>query len=304
MLSVIIPARNNAAFTTRCIGTALAAVAVRNIPCEFVLLDDASAPEERMLDVFRQHRASAPDHEFKLVRATVHQHYSRIFAIGLSLATRENVLFLSNDMLITPSFLTALLGVSALSREIGIVRGTSAHTDSHPEHVVAPSMPMRRYPDIDAFSRMTFEMAGLGFVEDHVLSGDAVLIKRALIDRIGLVDYRYFAYFGDVDYGLRAHLAGFKLVCAKGAWLHHEGAGYIKADMAKAGETMSVAQARRMQVVQQAYETFRGKWDPGLPQRCEDLKSLHLFEMARRNAGRVALQEGLPMAATAALEVH
>jgi GT2 family glycosyltransferase len=304
MLSIIIPARNNGAFTSHCLGTALAAVATRNLRCEFILLDDASAPEERMLDIFRQHRASAPDHEFKLVRATAHQHYSRIFAIGLSLATRENVLFLSNDMLITPSFLTALLGVSALDRAIGIVRGTSAHTDSHPEHVVVPPMPLRRYPDIDAFSRMMFEMAGLGFVEDKVLSGDAVLIKRALIDRIGVVDYRYFAYFGDVDYGLRAHLAGFKLVCAKGAWLHHEGAGYIKADLARAGGTMAAAQVLRMQVVQRAYETFRGKWDAGLPERYTDLKSLHLFEMARRNADRIDMHQTLPASVAGDLQFH
>ena len=304
MLSVIIPARNNGAFTARCIGAALASVAVRNLRCEFVLLDDASAPEEHILDIFRQHRASAPDHEFKLVRARAHQHYSRMFAIGLSLATRENVLFLSNDMLITPSFLTALLGVSALSREIGIVRGTSAHTDSHPEHVVTPPMPLRRYPDIEAFSRMMFDMAGLGFVEDQVLSGDAVLIKRALIDRIGVVDCRYFAYFGDVDYGLRAHLAGFKLVCAKGAWLHHEGAGYIKADLARAGETMAVAQARRMETVQHAYASFRDKWDADLPPLYADLKSLHLFEMARRNAERIELHQALPPALAADLQFH
>ena len=42
-----------------------------------------------------------------------------------------------------------------------------------------------------------------------------------------LDDYPYwvgkkFGYFGDIDYGVRAHLAGFKLVCAKGAWLFHE----------------------------------------------------------------------------------
>lgn len=304
MLSVIIPARNNGAFTARCIGTALAALAVRNLKCEFVLIDDASAPDEHMLDIFKQHRASAPDQEFKLVRVSTHQHYSQIFAIGLHLATRENVLFLSNDMLITPSFLTALLGVSALDSRIGIVRGTSAHVDSHPEHVVKPPMPMRRYPDIDAFSRMMFEMAGLGFVEDKVLSGDAVLIKRALIDRIGLVDYRYFAYFGDLDYGLRAHLAGFKLVCAKGAWLHHEGAGYIKADVARVGEPMAAAQARRMEVVQQAYETFRAKWDPDLPPRYDELPSLHLFDMARRHADRVQLVETLPAEASAGLEFH
>jgi 2,4-dienoyl-CoA reductase-like NADH-dependent reductase (Old Yellow Enzyme family) len=46
-------------------------------------------------------------------------------------------------------------------------------------------------------------------------------------------DLRFFGYFGDVGFGLRAHLAGFKLVCAKGAWLWHRRAGHVMADAIK-----------------------------------------------------------------------
>lgn len=45
---------------------------------------------------------------------------------------------------------------------------------------------------------------------DHV-AGAAMLISRALFDKIGLFDERFFLYFEDVDFCLRARLAGFTL---------------------------------------------------------------------------------------------
>jgi GT2 family glycosyltransferase len=42
-----------------------------------------------------------------------------------------------------------------------------------------------------------------------VLTGTAVLIRRALLERIGLLDDRFSAYWEDTDYGLRSLRAGF-----------------------------------------------------------------------------------------------
>ena len=205
MLSIIVPARNSPEFTGRCIGSILFSLSRLQIPAEFILIDDASAPQEQILDVFRRHRAQAQGpFEWKIVRSKKNQHYSGVFSIGLNLATRDIILFISNDMMVTPTFLQALLIVSALSPEIGIVRGTSNHTDSHPEHQVEPPEPMKDYKDIVEFSRQQFAANGARFVEDPVLSGDAIVLKRALVDRIGMLDLRFFGYFGDIDYGMRA----------------------------------------------------------------------------------------------------
>ena len=225
MPSIIVPARNNAEFTATCLASILFAVSRLNLNCEFILVDDATAPEEKILDAFRAHRANAIGHQTKIVRSRKHQHYSGVFSIGLHLATRDIVFFISNDMLVTPSFIQAILLVSSLSRDFGIIRGTSNYTDSHPEHLVEPKEQLKTFQEIDNFSRSVFSANSCRYVEDQVLSGDAILLKRSLIERIGVLDLRFFGYFGDIDYGVRAHLAGFKLVCAKGAWLHHEGPG-------------------------------------------------------------------------------
>jgi GT2 family glycosyltransferase len=201
-----------------------------NLKCEFILIDDASDPSESILDVFRDHRAKRRDTICKIVRSNKHQHYSGVFSIGLSQATRDVIFFISNDMVTTPSFFEAQLLCPRSRVSIGIVRGTSNYTDSHPEHQVVPPQPPKTYPDIDQFSRNQFSAHTAGYAEDELLSGDAILLKRELVvEKIGVLDLRFFGYFGDIDYGMRAQLAGFKLVCAKGAWLYHEGGGHLKA---------------------------------------------------------------------------
>lgn len=305
MLSIIIPARNDAEMTETCLKTATFSASKLKLACEFILIDDASAESEGILDVFKRCRAGSPPHQFKIVRSRKHQHYTGAFSIGLHFATRELIFFLSNDMLLTPSFLEALLMVSALSPQFGIVRGTSNYVDSHIEHTVQPPGPLHSFAEIEAFSRSILENNGCIHVEDQVLSGDAILIKRAVVDKIGVLDLRFFGYYGDIDYGMRAHLAGFKLVCAKGAWLLHEGSGHVRREMLLNDESdTDKARLRRLALVDNAYQQFRAKWSPELPPAYSPDWSLHYFSLARANAERVPLKCELPATVLNELEFY
>ena len=308
MPSIIVPARNAPEATAHCLASLLFSVTRLNLKCEFILVDDASDPAEKILDVFRQHRTNAAGHETKIIRSRKHQHYSGVFSIGLNCATRDVVFFISNDMIVTPTFLQATLLVSSLSRDFGIVRGTSNYTDSHPEHEVEPKERPKNFQEVDVFSRNVFSANACRYVEDQLLSGDAILLKRSLIERIGVLDLRFFGYFGDVDYGMRAHLAGFKLVCAKGAWLFHEGSGHVKYEMARRAVTIDEARDRRMTLVETAYREFRKKWHLPGPEvwggggGAPD--ALHFFAQARTQAGRVELKCEFPASVLDDLEFH
>ena len=304
MPSIIVPARNHPQFTATCIGSILHSLARLNLPCEFILVDDASDREEKLLDVFRDFRAKMQGHEFKIVRSNKHQHYSGVFSIGLSLATRDLIFFISNDMVTTPSFFEALLLVSSLSRDIGIVRGTSNYTDSHPEHQIAPPERLKNFADIENFSRNQFAANGCGYVEDRLLSGDAILVKRALVERIGVLDLRFFGYFGDLDYGMRAQLAGFKLVCAKGAWLYHEGGGHLKGQMQTKKVEYTELHAKRMALVDAAYQEFRAKWHLGGPDTWQVHQTTDFIAKAMANADRVPIKYDFPASANHDLEFH
>ncbi len=216
LISIILPARNAPQWT----GRALASIrhSVNQLGwhdnLEMILLDDKSEPDMGIVPLFMEFRQQSKL-PCKIIRFKEHQHYSRVFGAGLSLALGDKVLFLSNDMIFTPDFFRVLMEVSDLDKTIGIVRGTSNYVDSHSEHAVAQPKTQMTFGDILAFSQSVASKRGREFVVDSILSGDAVLINRALIDAIGVIDPIYFGYFGDVDYGLRAMRAGFKLVCAR-----------------------------------------------------------------------------------------
>ena len=306
MPSIIVPARNNSELTTTCLQTLLFSVTRLGLNCEFILVDDASAPEEKILDSFRQLRARATGHEVKIIRSRKHQHYSGVFSIGLHHATRDIVFFISNDMFVTPTFLQALLLVSALSREFGIVRGTSNYTDSHPDHQVEPKEKLKTYREIEGFSRNVFDANGCRYVEDQVLSGDAILLKRSLIERIGVLDLRFFGYFGDMDYGLRAQQAGFKLVCAKGAWLFHEGSGHVKRELVQHGLTVDEARDRRMALVERGFQEFRKKWNLATPESWgagANADPARFLTDVRAHASAVELNYPFPLSALDELEM-
>ncbi|MCX5715770.1 MAG: glycosyltransferase [Candidatus Omnitrophica bacterium] len=54
------------------------------------------------------------------------------------------------------------------------------------------------------------------------VSGSCMLIKRSVIDRIGLLDERFFAYYEDSDFCLRATRAGFNVVASRNARIRHK----------------------------------------------------------------------------------
>jgi GT2 family glycosyltransferase len=281
-MSFIVPARSQRAETRDCLDSILFALRSQSLDhvCEFVLIDDDSDPAEGITALFQNFRAACqrPVH---ITRFKKRQHYTGVFAYGLSKARGHNVFFISNDMFVTSAWLRSILATAALDPSFGIVRGTAEYVDSHPEHCVVPPYQARSPQDWIEFSEFIARSIGLVHTVDQLLSGDAVLIKRSLLDRIGTFDRRYYGYFGDLDFGIRAQRAGFKLVCAKGAWLRHHGAGYVRAEMAASQESQEQSFTRRMQVVQAAYSLFRQKWDPALPENYTNSDAIN-FDKIRK----------------------
>lgn len=272
MLSFIIPARSLQDVTKDCLTSVFTAAVQLGIisSCEFVLLDDDSDQREGITELFRHFRENSGV-RVRSYRFTKRQHYTGAFAFGLSRAEGDLAFFISNDMIVTPAWLRTLIAVSALDRSIGIVRGTANIVDSHDYHQVALPFPERSYDDFNTFAEYVSKARGLEHSDDVVFSGDAVLLRRELIQKIGVLDTRFYGYLGDPDYGLRARRAGFRLVCAKGAWLNHFGQGHVKAEHFATGADMNELHNRRMKLVNAAFEQFKAKWgSPPVPaQPCD-----------------------------------
>lgn len=80
---------------------------------------------------------------------------------------------------------------------------------------------------------------GVPIVVDFI-SGCCMLIRRSVLERVGLLDDHFFAYGEDYDWCLRARAAGQKLYCLPGAKLwHHNSASVNKNTIRKSRGTTS-----------------------------------------------------------------
>jgi GT2 family glycosyltransferase len=279
MISVVLSVRNNAQQASNCLASLVRAFALLKTPCEFILIDDNSDAQQNVPQLFEQFRQQISGPKVTAMLFKQHQHYTRALAYGFSAAQGRHVLFVSHDMLVTAEYVRTLMAVAASDESFGLVRGTSPFVDCFPEHRVAPPLPMRTLEDLEAFARFVSDYHGLSVTEDRLLTGDSMLIKREVLDKIGVFDPRFFGYFGDIDFGLRLQRAGFRMVCAKGAWLWHEGQGAYKDQARQTATNYQVIHQRRMEVVNAAYMAFREKWDSSMPSRYQGTDAIDLAKL-------------------------
>jgi GT2 family glycosyltransferase len=154
---------------------------------------------------------------------------------GVELALAEGaeaVLLVNNDVTLEDGTLAALRDELERSPEVGIVGPRVVYRDE-PERLWAAGGRVtwrqnltdligHRGPDRPEYQR-TFDV-------DYVV-GCALLARRAVFERVGLLDDAFFAYHEDVDFCLRAGAAGFGVrtvggVRALHAAHHATGGGY------------------------------------------------------------------------------
>jgi GT2 family glycosyltransferase len=242
---------------------------------EFVLVDDCSDEQRATLPILHSFRASARETQTTIVRFRRRMHYAHGLAYAFSLA-RGDVLFVSQDMVLTPDCVSEVLEVAAKDESIGVVRPTSQHMDWAKAFAQAPLAPQPTFVQIIAFAAELRRRFAREATDWPMLIGDAMLVKRSVIDRIGVFDTRFYAYLADIDYGVRLHRAGFRHVIARGAWLHHEGAGTAREIAASGGQPINEERQEMLKDVEAAYALFRQKWgEANLPPCFRDMKREH-----------------------------
>jgi GT2 family glycosyltransferase/glycosyltransferase involved in cell wall biosynthesis len=121
------------------------------------------------------------------------------------------------------------------------------------------------------------------------VSGCAMLVRREVFHRIGLLDEDYFFSFEDLDFCLRARRAGFSTVVARDAIAYHEGSASIGAQSAR---RLYFATRNHLRLAERAGPLTAGAWA-----RQVSIVLLNLAHAARgtdvrRAAGLRAVLEG------------
>ncbi len=141
-------------------------------------------------------------------------------------AGADYVLLLNNDAAVEPEALSEMVRVAEAEPSVGVVGALLLQMD-RPGRLEAAGL------RVDLRWGRLFE-AGFG-EDDHgqydrvtdvaAVSGGAMLLRRALCERLGGFDERYFSYLEDIDLCLRARKIGFGVHLAPLARVHHKGKG-------------------------------------------------------------------------------
>ncbi len=132
------------------------------------------------------------------------------------------VWLLNSDAVPGPGVLGALIASAEEDPKIGIVSPLICDHACEPPYEFAGAVVDLTNCLIDmTIDRETGRQMQERFSDRFVLVGTAMLVRRALIERIGLLDDRLFAYYEDMDYSIRCLLAGFRNIINFETELYH-----------------------------------------------------------------------------------
>lgn len=136
----------------------------------------------------------------------------------------EYVLLLNDDTEVSPGFLDLLVEEAEKDPAAGML---------------GPQILYLSEPGRIAFAGAGFDQASCSFSFPHAdepcaesggaapygsdyITGCALLVKRAVLEKIGLLDERFFLYWEDGDWGLRAGKAGYRCLVVPAARIWHK----------------------------------------------------------------------------------
>ena len=209
LTSIVILTRNQLPYTKAC----LESIRFRtDEPYELIVVDNASS--DGTVDYLR---AQA---DVKLIENAQNRGFPAGCNQGIRAANGEQVLLLNNDVIVTTGWLARMLEALHRQPRIGLV-GPCSNNVSGPQQVAAG---YEELCDLDGFAWQWGQRDSSLARDTDRLVGFCLLVRRAVVDDIGLLDERFgLGNFEDDDFCRRAIQAGWRAVNARDAYVHHFG---------------------------------------------------------------------------------
>ena len=169
-------------------------------------------------------RSEYPDVE--IIPLTQNLGYAGNNNVGIRAALERNadwVFVLNEDTILAPDCLTHLVAVAESDPRIGIVGPMVYHFD---EPDVIQSAGGKLGPHWESLHLGQNEHEPGGWVLPHEvdwISGCAIMVRRQLIEQAGMIDERYFYYWEETEWCIRAVKSGWRIVHVPQARLWHKG---------------------------------------------------------------------------------
>lgn len=139
---------------------------------------------------------------------------------GIEISSGEYILLLNNDTVVTTNWLDNLLCAINSGHDVGAVSCVTNNCS----YLQSIPVEYKTMEELQSFGEQ-YNISDPDKWEQRLkLVGFCMLIKKSVIDKIGLLDECFTpGNYEDDDYSLRIRLAGYKLLLCKDTFIHHYG---------------------------------------------------------------------------------
>lgn len=135
----------------------------------------------------------------------------------------DYILLLDNDTTVDPEFLTELVKVAESDPKIGIV-GSLVYYHNEPKKIWFGGGKINWWEGATYHLHLNeIDNGQINEIKEvDYIVGCALMAKREVFEKIGLLDLEYFIYFEETDFCVRAKRAGYKIVFVPGSKIWHK----------------------------------------------------------------------------------
>jgi GT2 family glycosyltransferase len=165
-------------------------------------------------------------HIVKIINTRDNLGFARGNNIGIKQALKdgaEYILLLNDDTEVAPDFLTEMVAVAEMQQNAGML-GPKIFLYYQPKKIwfAGASIDKKCCEVTTTGFDQTEKCEGNILVESDYITGCALLVKRKVVEKIGLLDEKFFLYWEDGDWGLRCIKAGFKNLVVTHSHIWHK----------------------------------------------------------------------------------
>jgi hypothetical protein len=138
-------------------------------------------------------------------------------------SAHDYILLLNNDTVVDAKFLVELVTVAESDERIGIV-GPVIYDYYDPARVRSAGVSIDWRKGVASHQSLTphaAEQSGT-MREVESIDGCCMMVKRQMIEKVGMLDPEYFAYSEESDWCVRAKRKGYKICCALSSKIWHK----------------------------------------------------------------------------------
>ncbi len=184
--------------------------------------------------------------QIKMIALVSNHGFAKANNLGIKQSSGELVFLLNPDTEITAGFFDQVLTYMDSHKDAGILAPKILNSDGSLQNSI------RRSPTLFSQILVLLKLKKVlleNRILDHYLAKDfdynkeqfaeqvmgaAMIIRREVFDKIGLLDENYFIWFEEVDFCYQAKKEGIPIIFFPGATImHHEGASFSKKRMIK-----------------------------------------------------------------------